>query len=486
MKLSWIFVAAVTSLAGCASAPDAPRLPGNMISLEPAAAGQDGAIRVTMEIASDDDGVVEFLFPDQWGPETGLTGLLSDFQVSTAGAGATLEREGGTVRVEHGAAEPFVLSFTLKQDYDGEPQWGEAGLPGMRPIVLPDHASLIGYTFVPDVDVTGPFRLSVTGFEGALVSSLKLEDGVSDPVALSDIRGSVILIGDYRTSVVSGSGREVRLGVRGDWTLSDEQIGLTAQAVLSEAAALFEDDVFKDYFVALLPLPDLPDGSAVIGTGLTRSFLLLATQNAEAENLTHTIVHEILHEWITRRMGATDEATDPERMWFTEGFTEYYTQIVLLKSGLIDLDGFVSNLNDMVEAYLTSPVRETSQSALAAGIWDSDALQRLPYQQGQLLALNWNSELAASNSGDLSDVLSGLIDAGDETLDDDEIQGALRAALGDRFDERYQRHIVNGAVIWPDELALPSCLITQGTGEEARFAVRSDADEAACVRSIVG
>ncbi|WP_084419824.1 M61 family metallopeptidase [Henriciella litoralis] len=486
MKLSWMFAVAVTSLAGCASTAEAPRLPGNMISLKPAAAGQDGAIRVGVEITSDDDGVVEFLFPDQWGPETDLTGLLSDFQVSAAGTGATLEREGRAVRVEHDAVEPFELSFALKQDYDGEPQWGEAGLPGMRPIALPGHASLIGYTFVPDVDVSGPFRLSISGFEGAMASSLKLEDGVSEPVALDDIRGSVILIGDYRTSVVSETGHEVRVGVRGDWALSDQKIGLTALAVLSEAAALFEDDVFKDYFVALLPLPDLPDGSAVIGTGLTRSFLLLATQNAEAENLTHTIVHEILHEWITRRMGETDEDTDPERMWFTEGFTEYYTQIVLLKSGLIDLDSFVSNLNDMVEAYLNSPVRETSQEALAAGIWDSDELQKLPYQQGLLLALNWNSELTASNRGDLSDVLSGLIDHADETLDDDEIQGALRAVLADRFDDQYQRHIVEGAVIWPDELALPACLTVQGTGEDMRFAVDADFEEAACVRSITG
>ena len=282
-------------------------------------------------------------------------------------------------------------------------------------------------------------------------------------------------------------GLVLRTAIRGDWALNDAAIADAASAVLLEGSALFDDAPFNQYLVAINAMPSLPEGSAVIGTGLTESFFILATPNADAENLRHTILHEILHEWITRRMGQTDEATDPSRMWFTEGFTEYYTQLVMLRSGMISLEGFVSNMSGLLEAYEASPVKDLTNAELSEQIWDSHEAERLPYQRGAMLAFSWDMGQRQADKAPLADALAALIDDGADVLTDEDIRNALSMVLGPRFEEDLSRYVIDGQWMDVSGFDLPSCVEVVLPANGGQYlALKPSADLVACEAFIVG
>ena len=314
---------------------------------------------------------------------------------------------------------------------------------------------------------------------------------MSAPIPLSTAQDSVYALGAYH---FGNTDTGVRTAILGAWRLPQADIAATTSSVLTLAGTVFQDAAFEDYFLALTPLPDLPEGSSVIGTGLTQSFLLLATRNAEPENLTHTITHEILHEWITRRMGETDEATDPARMWFTEGMTEYYTQLVLLGSGETELDEFLDAINALWAEYAASPVNTLPAGDLIERVWDSRDTERLPYQRGTLLAFHWDT-LARAEGRRLDDAITSLLDEGraarargdTPVLTDAAIHAALETAIGPRFRSDFIAHIEAGARLRLEDLAFPDCLtVTAPADGAARLALTPGADPAACRATIAG
>jgi predicted metalloprotease with PDZ domain len=496
MKFRTTMLLALAGLTACASAPHVTPMPEAANELHVSA--RDGQTLAELEIvllvSGDDDGETVFRFPENWGPEENLGKLRHGLSAIDAETGAPLamSESGPQVAITHSPGQRIKLSWTLRQDYTGLPQWGVQRVPGMRPVLQPDYASVIGQTVLPSIDGRDPdVIVRLDGVPGGGAFSLPLIDAASAPVALSVARDSLYALGAYTFNENPVVG--IRTAILGEWALPDDQIAETTAAVIGTASAAFQDTPPDQYFVALTPLPDLPSGSSVIGTALTQSFFILATRNAEADNLEHTIVHEILHEWITGRMGTTEESTDPTRMWFVEGFTEYYTQLILLDSGRITFDGFLGNLNDLWAAYQTSPVQTMPSSELLEHIWDSRETERLPYQRGALMALSWET-VAAGRGTSLADALADLIDRGASQrasgtaaeLTDAAIRDALEEAVGPVFVQDLSDHIEQGNLIAPADLSLPGCLTIDKIGEApARFALAEGADPAECRATLV-
>ncbi|MEO1698313.1 MAG: hypothetical protein AAFU73_13525 [Planctomycetota bacterium] len=475
---------------GTAAAQSAARVP---ITAEPAAAdatdvtierGPDGCevLHVAIGFDVDPEEVLALEWPDRWGPEEGLGGLIEGLRLTGPdGVETALAGTSEASRLEDLDPGRHVLSYTVRQDYEGLPQWGEHRIPGMRPVLQPEFATAIGRTFLPtlpneEVIVTARIDPERAAFHRPVDAEGRTRLGYR---RLAD---GIFVFGDFRYTSADHDGVQVRQAIRGQWALSDDEIAAASRAVLGHGSRLFDDPAFDQYFVALTALPETPGTSSVIGSGFDESFFILATPNAKAANLTHTIVHEVLHEWIPRRAGRTDEATDPSRAWFIEGFTEYFTQRILLASELITLDQFVANLDAMLQAYLRSSVRDLPAAALNERIFESRETERLPYQRGALLALSWDSALLKRGESGLEQVVAALIDRADRLtnasevpeLTDEAIHRALEARLGKRFTREFAAHIARGALIDPAELTLPAVieLVDDGTGP--RLATRKE------------
>jgi predicted metalloprotease with PDZ domain len=487
MRLSAKAAGVAVLLASCttASAPESPSV--SEITIMPRVSNSLVAVKVELGFIGSATGETVLTMPDSWGPEENLGAMVTAFTaLDEAGNRAVMEADSGHFTLQHEPGARLRVSYVVEQDYEGEPKWGVQRVPGMRPVLQPAYATLIGHAILPDISVPQDFALRLGGdSEGVAVFSRPLQDGATAPQPLNQLRDSIVLMGDFRYAEDDADGLNVRTAIRGTWALPDDEISQLTRDVLKTGGEIFADQPFHQYLVAINAMPALPEGSVVIGTGLSESFFILATPNADAENLRHTIIHELLHEWITRRMGVTDEATDPLRMWFTEGFTEYYTQIVLLKSGEVSLEGFVNNVNDLLRNYEASPVRNLPVSDLAEQIWDSREAERLPYQRGALLAFHWDMMQSLTDGQPLSTAIADLISQRDDRLTDEEILSALSDVVGARARVDVDRFIRSGETIDVSAFDWPDCIKveTQEDGRHA-FAIREGADVAACVRTV--
>lgn len=436
----------------------------NTLSVSPTGADWS-TITITLGFDAEAGDSLALTFPEQWGPAENLTQLVSNVRVSGPHGPLAFEQNGASLSVPALPAGLVEVRYDIAQDYDGEPQWGVQRLPGMRPVLQPEYAFLAGGAVLPDFEGAAPdVRVSLPS--GGAFNRPVDGSGESTPVSYAALTNGLFAFGAFRMETSDVDGLALRSAIRGDWALDDASLHAVTADTLGQAASLFEDPAFEQYFVMITPLPELPQGSAVIGSGFDEAFFLLATPNAEPENLIHTITHEVLHEWIPRRAGQTDEATDPARAWFTEGFTEYFTQRLLLQTGRITLDEFAVNMDALWTAYMTSDVNTLPAEALNERLFESEQTERLPYQRGALLALHWDTALKAEGGEGLTRVLANLIDRANaleadgqpRTLSDHALHAALRNALGDRFDADYQQYIVEGGLIDLRTLTLPDCL----------------------------
>ena len=83
-----------------------------------------------------------------------------------------------------------------------------------------------------------------------------------------------------------------------------------------------------------------------------------------------TVSHEFFHSWNVKRMRPKSlEPFDFERadmsseLWFAEGFTNYYGQLVLRRANLSSFDEFVNGMSQAVNAVLTNPGRMVRSAA---------------------------------------------------------------------------------------------------------------------------
>jgi predicted metalloprotease with PDZ domain len=449
----------------------------------------------------DGDGSTRLRLPQSWGPEAGLEGQFSALEVSADGGPfIPLTAPDGEAVIDHAAGARLVVRYRFAQDYEGLPQWGTQRVPGLRPVTQPDYAIFVGaaawpHPVWPD-GVAASYSVTVQLGDRPVPISSSLGDGMqvrSQPIPPERFLDTLWLLGGFERETRLAGGVEIRTAARGELPVAPEAVQDLAVTMIAGTAELFGDTPFETYLMAAMPLPPLPEQSAVIGTALHQTFLILATPNAQAEEVRHTVRHEVLHEWITGRMGPTDEATDPSRMWFTEGFTEYFSLLVALREGALDLDGFLDAINALDTAYRDSPVRDLTRTDLIEHVWDSYESERLPYQRGAVLAFMADGELEAQGAGRLADSLARLIAQNQAhiaqtgqplALTDDRIHLALESGLGEAAWTRLDQVTGQGGAIPDPQQPLFGCLDRAGDG--GRWQVMAGQDPVMCRARIAG
>ena len=463
--------------------------------------GDLSAFHGALQFRGDEDGSTRIDLPGLWGPEAGLDGQFSAFSVVEDGAPARpVEAHDGYLEINHAPGADLVLHYRFAQDYDGLPQWGAQRVPGMRPVTQPDFAVFVAAAALPHPAAgdgqlrTYSLRFQLDGAPLPVSSSLGQGELIeTGPLTSDAFLDTLWLLGDFERSTRQSGGVQVHTAVRGALPLDEAAFQSLADLTIAGATGLFRDMPFEGYLMAAMPLPPIPEQSAVIGTALHESFFLLTTPNAGEAEVRRTVSHEILHEWITGRMGPTDEATDPARMWFTEGFTEYFASLVRLREGDLDLDGFLAEMNRLASEYRASPVRGMPREALVEHVWDSRDTERLPYQRGALLAFMTDSALSGAGDTRLADVVARLIEENRVhqaqggtplALTDDRISAALQSLAGSSALMQINEVTANGQTLDFAQTPLFDCIAVQD-GEPA-FSLADGADAAACAQAVAG
>ncbi|MEO6410629.1 MAG: PDZ domain-containing protein [Burkholderiaceae bacterium] len=169
------------------------------------------------------------------------------------------------------------------------------------------------------------------------------------------------------------------------------------------------------------------------------------TDGAEGyANLLGLISHEYFHAWNVKRMRPREFARyDYERenytelLWFFEGHTAYYDDLMLLRAGLLDPARYLKLVAKAASAVLATPgraVHSVAQSSFEAWTKFYRADENTPnatvsyYAKGSLVALALDLTLRREGKGTLDDVMRALWQSSaGGPLDEADIAGALEA-----------------------------------------------------------
>ena len=194
------------------------------------------------------------------------------------------------------------------------------------------------------------------------------------------------------------------------------------------------------------------------------------------------VAHEYFHAWNVKRLKPREFArfdyageNYTRLLWFFEGFTSYYDDLMVLRAGLIDAPRYLKLLATTIGAVQATPgrlVQSVADASFDAWIKYYRADENTPnatisyYAKGSLVALALDLTLRSEGAGSLDAVMRRLwSQSGGGAIDEDDIAAALEAIGG-----RSYEHELAAWVHGTDELPLAALL--------QRFAVEIEAQPA--------
>jgi predicted metalloprotease with PDZ domain len=191
------------------------------------------------------------------------------------------------------------------------------------------------------------------------------------------------------------------------------------------------------------------------------------------------ISHEYFHTWNVKRLTPRDFApcdytreNYTELLWFFEGFTSYYDDLLLVRAGLIDEARYLKLLGKTATGVLSFPGRRlqsVAQASFDAWVKYYRSDENTPnatisyYAKGALIALALDLGLRA-RQGSLDAVMRGLWErSGGGPIGEADIRAVLQEVGGRSFDEELQA-FVHGT----DDLPLPALLEHVGVQWQAQ------------------
>ena len=179
--------------------------------------------------------------------------------------------------------------------------------------------------------------------------------------------------------------------------------------------------------------------------------------------------HEFFHAWNVKRirpveLGPFDYEHEVRtvNLWWSEGVTDYYADVILARTGLDSPDDFARGIATSIGNYRGNPARlVVSPERSSWTVWDSPVVNNSHvisyYLQGELLGFLLDLAIRDStdNAKSLDDVMRYLLAhyAGERGFTRDELVAAVRSATGRNFEEFWRLYVSGTSEIpWDDYL----------------------------------
>jgi predicted metalloprotease with PDZ domain len=177
--------------------------------------------------------------------------------------------------------------------------------------------------------------------------------------------------------------------------------------------------------------------------------------------------HELVHAWNVKRLRPADlmpyrydRAQPTTWLWVSEGITDYYADLALLRGGLVDEAGFLATTLGKIDHVASVPTIALEDASLQAWLGMADGTADIYYDKGSLagLALDILVRDLSDNAQSLDDVMrelwQGPAKAGRGFTGDEFWNAVSRAAAGRSLDGFAQRFI-DGREAFPWQDWLP-------------------------------
>lgn len=372
------------------------------VKMEPDQKGLQVHIECTWQGTA--SGMTKLILPDEWGGQKHLFQGIKNLKVTSPKTSLSETVDPHIKTISHEPNQLLHIEYDLVRYVQGNPQNENRYLP----MLDNQFFHWIGHTVwvYPAWSSDKPVSISLEWKNLPKGWALGNSFGVNQrkqtfQATVEEFTHASFTGGDFRIQSGLIGKQKVFTAVRGSWTFSDQSFGEMVRKIIAIERAFWEDRGTTSFFVPLIPIEVPPNSYSFGGTGLTNSFALFCSTNAELKDLKGLLAHEYFHNWNPPKLGRFEEP-EPLLYWFSEGFTDYYAYMLLLRGGMISLDEYLGQYNRFLEDYAVSPVRTESNQQVLADFWNNEAVQKLPYRRGLLLATNWNAEIRRATSGKYS------------------------------------------------------------------------------------
>jgi predicted metalloprotease with PDZ domain len=188
--------------------------------------------------------------------------------------------------------------------------------------------------------------------------------------------------------------------------------------------------------------------------------------------------HEVFHAWNVKRMRPAelfpyryDVPQPTEWLWVSEGITDYYADLALVRGGVTDANGFYQTTSGKISEVMQVPAVSLEDASLSTWVHPIDGTGYIYYPKGSLAGFIYDILIrdASDNRASLDDVMREVYQRSfkqNRGFTAEDWWGAIaRAAGGRNLDSIYTRYI-DGREPFPWDRVLPLAGL-RGTVERA-------------------
>jgi predicted metalloprotease with PDZ domain len=206
--------------------------------------------------------------------------------------------------------------------------------------------------------------------------------------------------------------------------------------------------------------------------------------------------HEIFHAWNVKRLRPADmvpyryDRTEPTPwLWVSEGITDYYADLAILRGGIIGPDTFLNVTSGKMATVAEGPPTALEDASLSTWIHPVDGSQYIYYQKGSLAGFLLDIIIrdASDNRRSLDDVMRELYRTtykagGRGFAATDWWRTVSKAANGRSFSEFYAKYVDGREPYpWAEVLPLAGLRAVTDTIREARLGIATGQDSTGAV-----
>lgn len=337
----------------------------------------------------------------------------------------------------------------------------------MPALLSSNNLHLVGSTFLLIPQVFNGVNTNIK-FTWKVPSGWKLVSSLGEGVALDqnnarfeDINKALFVGGKIRIIDTVVADKALKVALSGSWSFSDYEFVNNAKNILYEARNLFKDHSAPNFLISLNQRADVNNISQ--GVALANSVAMMVSS---ASSLKSTIApllsHELVHTWIGGKLCNHECSCKGTFAWFEEGFTEYFSWIVNLRTQVWSPTDYVNNYINDYSKYNNPEICTAPNQKIEEKFWECPKLQRLPYLRGALLARRWDAVIRESSANNLRliDMIHALLAKDSEkkrstTIDLIDETGQQFAQYD--FKQSIQKFIINGEKFSPVATDLNDC-----------------------------
>jgi predicted metalloprotease with PDZ domain len=293
-----------------------------------------------------------------------------------------------TWRIDPAGARSITVRFDYRADsLDNAMAWSRPDFVFFNGTNILPYPEGRGFGFAATVTVkTQPGWLVATGMQPGPAAGSYRESNYHDLV------DKPFFVGRFDLDSAQVDGRWHRLATYPAGAMTGPPRALLWDQITKTVppmAAVFQETPWQTYTTLLVFTPEVGGGSALEHSN---SHVGIYNPGFIGNPLLASITdHEIFHAWNVKRLRPADlwpydydEPQETTWLWVSEGITDYYADLALVRGGVVDSAGFLGLTGEKMAQVALQPATALEDASLSTWIGPTDGSQYQYYPKGSL------------------------------------------------------------------------------------------------------